>query len=64
MKRKTHWTDIRLKNNAGINFPACCAQVKMLDLDKTRYTTTGEKAKVTCKTCLRVFPKRYDWATR
>lgn len=49
-----HFRSIRLRNNAGIDFPACYASAELLDLDKTRLPTTGEQDKVTCKRCQRI----------
>lgn len=54
MKRVIHFRSIRLRSNAGMDFPACYANAKMLDLDKSRLTATGAKELVTCKRCLRI----------
>lgn len=69
---KIHLQDIRLKNNAGMNFPVCHASAKLLDLDKSAWLTVGrnvylnapEGAKhLFCKHCIREWTKRYgDWA--
>lgn len=50
---KVHLRDLRLRNNAGMDFPACYANPKsgMLDTDKGRLITTGDKSKVTCERC-------------
>jgi hypothetical protein len=53
-KRKVHFYSLRHYNNAGMNFPRCCANARMLDIDKSRWPTTGDPGKVTCKNCLRV----------
>jgi hypothetical protein len=59
-----HFRDIRLFNNAGMSFPLCYADAELLDLDKARLPTSGREgiAEVTCKRCLRMYPKRYSWA--
>jgi hypothetical protein len=63
MKSKTvHLRDIRLYNNAGMRFPLCYANAKLLDLDKSCLPSTGEKDKVTCMNCILLAPKRYAWA--
>jgi len=48
---KVHKRSIRLRNNAGMDFPVCYAHAELLDLDKSRLATTGDNAKVTCKRC-------------
>lgn len=53
-----HWRSIRLFNNAGMDFPACYASTKLLDLDKSRLRTNPERHAVTCKRCLRLMEKR------
>jgi len=60
---KTHMRDIRLRNNAGIDFPVCCRNAPALDLDKSRYPTTGNIKEVDCKRCLKSFPRLYPWAS-
>lgn len=59
---KTHLRDIRLKNNAGIDFPLCRAQARLLDFDNTELPTSGDMAEVTCNNCKRLAPKYYPWA--
>lgn len=59
---KIHLEDIRLYNNAGISFPVCQRNAKMLDLDKTGWTTAGNIEDVTCKLCVKLAPKYYPWA--
>jgi hypothetical protein len=61
MKRAIHMTDIRYKNNAGINLPVCFSTAQLLDMDKTRLPQTSDFAEVTCKHCLRMTPKHYPW---
>lgn len=51
MKKVIHFRSIRLRNNAGMDFPACYANATLLDLDKGRLATTGNKEEVTCKKC-------------
>lgn len=65
---KLHLRDIRLRNNAGIDFPVCRTGGEFLDLEATRYPTAStedyEKAEdksIFCKHCLRKWNKRYDW---
>jgi hypothetical protein len=60
---KTHYRDIRLSVNAGMNMPLCYAGAPLLDCDKSRLPTSGKIDEVTCKHCLRLFPKRYPWAS-
>lgn len=57
-----HLTDIRLKNNAGIDFPGCAADEDLLDLDKGRWLTSGDLDEVTCPNCKKKAPERYPWA--
>lgn len=60
--RRTHLSDIRLHNNAGISFPLCQVGTKALDLEKTGWKTSGNTYEVNCKHCIRMAPKRYPWA--
>jgi hypothetical protein len=63
---KVHMKDIRLRNNAGMDFPVCYAgggKQGLLDLDKTHLPTTGRLDECTCERCKRIFPVRYPWAT-
>lgn len=57
---KVHFRHITLRNNAGIDFPACKASAKLLDLDASRLPTTGDTQQVTCKHCLR-YLERKTW---
>ena len=61
-RRKTHLSDIRLSNNAGMRFPLCYINEGPLDLDKTRLPMTGHLKDVTCGNCRRRAPNRYPWA--
>jgi hypothetical protein len=45
--------NIRLFNNAGMRFPECYAYQKLLDTDKGRLRTTGDKLLVDCPKCLK-----------
>lgn len=51
---KIHLIDLRLRTNAGIDFPTCKATAKMLDLDAARLPLTDEIRAVTCKHCLKI----------
>lgn len=53
MNIKIHFRDIRLFNNAGMSFPHCKANARLLDTDKGRLPTTPSVLKVTCKACLK-----------
>lgn len=59
---KMHFRDIRLRNNAGMDFPLCYAGARLLDLDKSRLPTTGDFNAVECKHCLNRAPVHYPWA--
>ena len=50
---KTHMRDIRLRNNAGMDFPLCKAGAELLDLDAGRWPLTGKYSEVTCAHCRR-----------
>ena len=60
---KMHYQDTRLKVNAGMNFPTCKADAKLLDLDAGRFPTTGNIHEVTCKQCRNKIQKQChnDW---
>lgn len=62
-KRPTivHLRSIRLRNNAGMNFPTCYAGARLLDCDKGYLPTTGEVEKTTCKRCLRIATTTLKW---
>lgn len=49
---KVHFRNIRLRVNAGMDFPECYAHADLLDTDKGRLKTTGNRNEVTCKRCL------------
>lgn len=53
-KRKVHYRNIRLMNNAGMEFPECRAGAALLDLDAGRLKMTAIKAEVTCLRCRRI----------
>ncbi len=61
---KIHMRDIRMRNNAGINFPVCHANEEMLSLEKTRREIVSDINNVTCKHCLKRYPQYYPWATK
>lgn len=50
--RKTHYKSVRLTVNAGLDFPACFAQARTLDLEKARLPMTQNVSEVTCGHCL------------
>ena len=53
-KPKVHYVDTRLRNNAGMDFPACYAQAQLLDTDKGHLYTTTFREDVTCARCKRI----------
>ena len=59
--RRIHLRDIRLRNNAGMDFPTCESSRKLLRTEST-FTTTGDPREVTCDRCLRAAKVRYAWA--
>lgn len=52
--RKVHLASMRLRNNAGIDFPLCYSGAKLLDMDKSRLPTGLTLARVTCAHCRRI----------
>lgn len=64
MKAIVHMRDIRLRNNAGLDYPVCKAEAHSLDMYETALPMTGDQSRVTCKHCIRAFAKRYPWAVR
>ena len=60
---KMHFRDIRLFSNAGMAFPVCKANAKLLDTE-TRLTVTSDKTKVTCKNCVKAHNANYSWADK
>jgi len=52
MSKKVHAIDTRLRVNAGMDFPTCRANDKMLDL-RILVPLTNLVAEITCKNCLR-----------
>jgi hypothetical protein len=54
MAKAIHLADLRLRVNAGMDFPTCQARAKLLDLEKGRWNMVQEKDKVTCKKCKRI----------
>ena len=57
-KRVVHKRNLRLKVNAGVNFPDCLAGARLLDMDATGRPTTNEMSEVTCKKCLALVRNR------
>lgn len=55
---KVHLIDNRLKMNAGMRFPACKANEKLLDLNAVRLPMTDIVEEVTCSNCLKIYYKR------
>jgi hypothetical protein len=55
MKRKIHKRSIRMMNNAGISFPVCKLNDRLLDLDSTGWIINPRdtEEEVNCKNCLR-----------
>jgi hypothetical protein len=56
---KIHFRSIRMRNNAGMNFPECYTGAKLLDLDKSGLPTSGLSAEVTCVRCIRAIGKSW-----
>jgi hypothetical protein len=59
--RRIHLRDIRLRNNAGMDFPTCESTRKILRTEST-FETTGDIKQVTCERCQRAARVRYSWA--
>lgn len=55
---KLHYKDVRLANNAGMDFPTCYANARLLDCDKSRLPMTSNAKLVTCKRCILRLAKR------
>ncbi len=53
-----HLHSTRLFVNAGMEFPLCQANARLLDCDKGHWKTTGNVRKVECRNCLRVYGAR------
>lgn len=53
-KPKVHFRSIRHTVNAGMDFPACYGNARLLDLDKSRLPTTTDRNAVTCERCQRI----------
>lgn len=58
---KTHIADIRLANNAGMNFPVCRAGDRLLNLDCGHWQMVKAE-EVTCRRCQAAYARRYPWA--
>jgi len=59
--KKVHLRDLRLRNNAGIEYPCCQANGGLIDLDKP-YKLSSEEKEITCKHCQRAAQRKYPWA--
>ncbi len=57
-KLKIHYGNLRLFVNAGMPFPECHSNTRLLDTDKSAWPTTGEKANVTCGNCLKILKSK------
>ncbi len=51
-----HKRDLRLRNNAGMDFPLCQAGAAILDSTKGHWCTDPARV-VTCKHCLRIMAR-------
>lgn len=65
-KPVVHIRDIRLRNNAGMDFPVCYASAELLDLDKSRLPNANLDDAIAsgrcCKRCQHAYARRYGWA--
>lgn len=50
---KIHFFSLRLRNNAGMDFPLCYANAELLDLSKARLPMTWDGEEVSCLHCMR-----------
>ena len=50
---KAHLRSVRLHVNAGMSYPVCRANDRLLDLDAGRWPTTTATWEVTCRACIR-----------
>lgn len=55
---QTHKRDRRLYVNAGMSFPTCHANARLLDCDKSSWNVTSDDAAVTCGNCRRIIAAR------
>lgn len=55
--KKVHLKDQRLRVNAGMDFPTCRANEKLLDLEACRLIMTSDIHAVTCKHCKKIYFK-------
>jgi hypothetical protein len=51
---RIHLMSTRLHNNAGMQFPLCYSNAKLLDTTKAHLLTAPTLARVTCKHCRRI----------
>lgn len=56
-RKKIHYMDIRLFNNAGMRFPTCKANAKLLDLDAAKLPISNDIHSTTCKQCIKIYFK-------
>jgi len=59
MAKAVHRRDMRLHNNAGMNFPVCRVSDKPIDTALCAWPTTADPSKVTCKACLKMHTELY-----
>ena len=57
---KVHKISLRLRNNAGMNFPVCYTGRAILDTDKSRLPLTQKIENVSCKKCIAKYNKN-EW---
>jgi hypothetical protein len=61
-KEKVHYYSQRHFVNAGMSFPLCYSNSKLLDIDKGRLSTTKDYSKVTCQNCIKA--NNSEWKER
>ncbi len=54
-KSKIHLKSQRLKVNAGMDFPSCKANAKLLDLNAAWLPLSDDIIEVTCKHCRKIY---------
>jgi hypothetical protein len=54
-KNKIHLKDSRLYISAGMSFPHCKANARLLDLNGCHLPMTDEVGLVSCKSCLKLY---------
>ncbi len=58
-KPKVHFRNLRLFVNAGMYFPDCIANAKLLNTN-VNVPVTYNVSKVTCKHCIRIQTKEFN----